>query len=507
MEFQRVSPESVGVRSRGVLDLLDRLYRDGIEMHSFMLLRHGKVYAEGSWRPYRPQVPHIMFSFTKSLTSTAIGFAVQEGLLSLDDRLIDLFPDKSPEHPGENLQKATVRHLLMMGCGQETEIRWIEGSGDWITQFLSHDFPHEPGAHFLYNTAGTNLLSAILTRKTGQTLTQFLSPRLFRPLGMSDVSCYALPDGTQAGGFGSSLTIEDMARFMQFVADKGRWEGRQLLNAAWFEEATAKHIENRGAGWGGDPDWQQGYGYQFWRCEPDGVFRGDGAFGQYGVVLPRQDAVVVIQSASCRLQAVLTALWECLLPAMAGAPLPENPADFTELSFRLSRLELTPLFGMRNPGAEASLNGAVYTPVGAAPSLPDLIGGIGRFTPDNARLEQLTFRFEGDDVALLVRQSDGEFPLKIGMNGHFVPTDLSGLPYAACGGWRARNKLEVELRCTRYASGKHFLFTFEGDSLTLTGDSTIPEVGGLADPLTPEVRFTLTQGSVNLKTHQYWEAT
>ena len=507
MEFQRVSPESVGIRSRAILTFLDQLYRDGIEMHSFMLLRHGKVCAEGSWHPYKPQVPHIMFSFTKSLTSTAIGFAVQEGLLSLDDRLIDLFPDKAPRNPGENLQKATVRHLLMMGCGHDTEVQWIQGADDWITQFLAHDFVHAPGTHFLYNTAGTNLLSAILTRKTGQTLTQFLAPRLFRPLGMSEVRCHALPDGTEAGGYGSSLTIEDMARFMQFVANRGCWEGRQLLNAAWFEEATAKHIENRGAGWGGDPDWQQGYCYQFWRCEPDGVYRGDGAFGQYGVVFSRQDAVLVIQSVSCRLQAVLTAAWENLLPAMAGAPLPENPADFTELTSRLAHLELNPLFGMRNPGAEASLNGAVYLPQGTASSLTDLIGGIGRFTPDGAALEQLAFRFEGDDVALRVRQSNGEFSLKVGMNGHFVLTDLGGLSYAACGGWRARNKLEVEIRCNRYASGKRFIFAFDGAALTLTGDATVPEVGGLADPLIPEVRFTLSQGEVNLKTRQYWEAT
>ena len=146
MEFSRVTPESVGIPSQAVLDLLDELYRYGIEMHSFMLLRHGKVCAEGWWKPYGPQIPHIMFSFSKSLTSTAIGFAVQEGLLSLDDRLVDLFPDKLPENPSENLQKATVRHLLMMGCGHETEIPDLgRGEPDWIAAFLHHPFVYEPG--------------------------------------------------------------------------------------------------------------------------------------------------------------------------------------------------------------------------------------------------------------------------------------------------------------------------------------------------------------------------
>ena len=263
MEFPRVSPESVGVPSQAVLDLLDELYRYGIEMHSFMLLRHGKVFAQGHWKPYNPQTPHAMFSFTKSLTSTAIGFAVQEGLLSLDDRLVDLFPDKIPEEPSENLQKCQVRHLLMMGCGHATEIPNLgQDDPDWIASFLHHPFVYEPGTHFLYNTAGTNLLAAILARKTGQTLTQFLKPRLFEPLGMGDVHCHALSDGTEMGGAGSYLTLDAMARFTQFVANKGVWEGRQLLNAEWFETATSKQIENRGPGWDGDPDWHAGYGFQ-----------------------------------------------------------------------------------------------------------------------------------------------------------------------------------------------------------------------------------------------------
>ena len=125
-----------------------------------------------------------MFSFSKSLTSTAIGFARQEGILSLEEKLVDIFPDKLPENPSENLKKAEIRHLLMMGCGHETEIPNLGlGDPDWIKSFLTHPFVYEPGTHFLYNTAGTNLLSAILTRKTGQTLTEFLRPRLMEPWG------------------------------------------------------------------------------------------------------------------------------------------------------------------------------------------------------------------------------------------------------------------------------------------------------------------------------------
>lgn len=506
MKFERVTPESVGIHSSAVLELLKELYRQGIEMHSFMLLRHGKVCAEGAWRPYQPQVQHIMFSFSKSLTSTAIGFAVQEGLLSLDERLIDLFPEESPENPSENLQKATVRHLLMMGCGHETEIEWgADGDPNWIKTFLHHPFVYEPGTHFMYNTAGTNLLSAIIKKKTGLTLTEFLRPRLIQPLGLSDIHCQPMSDGTEMGGAGYSLTIEDMACFVQFVANKGRWEGRQLLNEAWFDMATKKQIENRGAGWGGDPDWQQGYCFQFWRCEPEGVFRGDGAFGQYGIVMTKQDAVLVIQSASLKLQAVLTAVWEKLLPGMEEAPLPENQKDVHILRHRLESLTLNTMLSVRNPGAESSLNGAVYLPDGPTEAFTDLVGGIGKFTPDGGGLRSLSFAFSGTDASLRFTQENGSYELPLGMEGEFALTELDGVPYGANSRWRGPDTLEAEIRNTRMAGGKRFLFRFAGNKMTLSGVSTMPEAGGLGDPPTPVLFFTLAEGEVSTKTKMYWE--
>ena len=506
MELKRVTPEQVGIPSQAVLDLLDQLYSDGIEMHAFMLLRYSQVCAEGCWKPYNPQTPHIMFSFSKSLTSTAIGFAVQEGCLSLDDRLVDLFPDKLPEQPSEHLKQCRVRHLLMMGCGHETEIPDLGmGDPDWIAAFLRHPFVYEPGTHFLYNTAGTNLLSAILTRKTGETLTQFLRPRLFEPLGMSAIRCHTLPDGTEMGGAGMSLTIEDMARFVQFVANRGQWEGKQLLSESWFDLATSKQIENRGAGWGGDPDWQQGYGFQFWRCEPQGVFRGDGAFGQYGVVFGDQDAVLVIQSASMRLQAVLTAAWKHLLPAFSQEPLPQNRQAFHRLQKRLERLELNPMLGMRSPGAEASLNGAVYLAPENTPAFLDLVGGIGHFVPLGGTLQSLEFRFQGEKAQLVCHQDNGTYELDLGIQGHFAETVVDGTLYGINSSWRGRGKLAAEVRNTRLAGGRRMLFTFGGNTMTLTGESTIPEEGGLAGEPMPQVTFTLAGGDVDTKTKLYWE--
>ena len=506
MELTRATPESVGVPSQAVLDLLDELYRYGVEMHGLMLLRHGKVFAEGYWKPYNPQTPHAMFSFTKSLTSTAIGFAVQEGILSLDDRLVDLFPDKVPANPSQNLLDCQVRHLLMMGCGHETELPNLgQNDPDWISSFLAHPFVFKPGTHFLYNTAGTNLLSAILTRKTGLTLTQFLKPRLFDPLGMGEVRCHALPDGTEMGGAGSYLTLDAMARFTQFVANRGVWQGKRLLNPDWFNLATSKQIENLGPGWDGDPDWHAGYCFQFWRCAQPGVFRGDGAFGQYGVVLTQQDAVVVIQSSSMRLQKVLTALWDKLLPAFSQNSLPEDPHAFHRLQKRLERLELNPMLGKRNPGAEASLNGAVYTADGPLPGLYDFIGGGGHFAPTGGRALRLEFRFEEEDARLIVHQDNGPRELPLGLSGHFARAVIDGDVFGANGGWLAHNKLVVEVRNTRMTTGLLLTFLFEGDKLTVLSDLTIPERNGLAGLPPAPVTFTLPEGEIHTKTKMYWE--
>ena len=505
MKLQHVTPESVGVPSQAVLDLLDEFYRQGVEMHGLMLLRHGQVYAEGHWAPYNAQTPHILFSFSKSLTSTAIGFAVQEDILSLEDKLVDLFPDKVPENPSENLQACCVRDLLMMACGHAKEIDWVASSSDWVSQFLEDPFVYQPGTHFLYNTAGTNMLSAIITRKTGLTLTQFLQPRLFDPLEMGQVFCQPLADGTEMGGAGMYLTLEAMARFTQFVANKGRWEGKQLLNAAWFEEATAKHIENLGPGWDGDPDWHAGYCYQFWRCDKPGIFRGDGAYGQYGIVLEPQDAVVVIQGCTVQLQKVLNAVWDKLLPALGQEPLPQDSHGFHRLQKRLERLELNPMLGTRNPGAEASLDGAVYLPDAPTPGLLDLVDGGGHYVPAGHTLESLGFSFQGGKAALVFHQDNGSLELPVGLEGHFLSAPLEGTVLGANGRWRNRNTLEVEVRNTRMVSGQRMLFQFAGDKLTVSGDITLPDNGGLAGKCLEPVTFTLREGEVSTKTKMYWE--
>ena len=212
--FSRVTPESVGIHSKGIIDFIESAASKGIEQHSLMIIRHGKCAAAGWWKPYGPEYLHPLYSFSKTLTATAIGFAEQEGILSLDEKLIDIFPDKLPNEVSDNLREVSLHHLLIMGCGHETEINGLDP--DWIRHFLAHPFLHKPGTFYKYNTAGTNMLAAVLKRKTGQDVTEFLRPRLLESLGITEITCAHLPDedSVELGGGGMKLRTEDMAKFI-----------------------------------------------------------------------------------------------------------------------------------------------------------------------------------------------------------------------------------------------------------------------------------------------------
>lgn len=483
MELKRVTPESVGIHSKGILDFLDLAEQRGLELHSMMLLRHGKVCAEGWWKPYNPDSPHMMFSFTKALTSTAIGFAWQEGVIRLEDRLCDIFPDKLPENPSENLQLCTVWDLLTMSCGHETEINTFDvNEPDWIKTFLAHEFKYKPGTAFMYNTAGTNMLCAVLKRRTGMDLFEYLTPRLFEPLGISGVECFKLPDGIEMGGAGSRLKAEDMARFIQFAAWRGKWDGKQLLSAEWFDMASSKQVETLSPCNDPDnPDWRCGYGFQFWRCVPENVFRADGAFGQYGVVFDDKDTILILQSASVNQQEQLTCAWEALLPAITEEEtLPESPMAHV-LKHRLEKAEITPMLSARNPSAEQKFSGKVYAAAEEIPGLADFIGGIWIVAPQGGKTETLRVKFEEQKAMLIAEQDNGTYAVEIGLDSHFASCQLCGRTYGAVGRWRSDSRFELEVRCAESVGGRRMILNFSDEKLVIESESTLPASGGIAD--------------------------
>ncbi len=353
-DFQKKTPESLGIRSKDILTFLDRLQEKHVELHSLVLLRHGDLAAEGWFAPYRQELPHVLYSLSKSFTSTAIGFAIQEGLLSLEDFVVSFFPEKLPGRPCENMEAMQIRHLLTMSTGHEEE-PGIIGTEDWVETFLTSYVPHKPGTHFLYNTPATYMLSAILQKVTGISVEEYLIPRLFEPLGIQEHRWEVCPKGITTGGFGLNLKTRDIARFGQFLLQEGKWEGRQLLDPQWIREATAFQVQSA---W--EKDWGCGYGYQFWRCVPgQGIYRADGMHGQICVVFPEQDAVLAA-TAGTNGQTELDCVWEKLLPAFQDHPLPEDPSGLAQLEERLSSLSLPLPEGEAHHSQEAEFSGRLY---------------------------------------------------------------------------------------------------------------------------------------------------
>ncbi|WP_395143997.1 serine hydrolase domain-containing protein [Armatimonas sp.] len=312
----RSTPEAQGVSSSGIAGFLAHCENAGLELHSVMLLRHGRVIAETWWHPYAPEKPHMLFSLSKSFTATAVGLAVGEGRLHLDDKVISFFPESTPETLSENLAAMRVQDLLTMSTGHAVEpmTGLRSETNNWVASFLAAEVPHTPGTHFLYNSLATYMLSAILHKLTGERLLSYLTPRLFVPLGIESPTWEQCPLGIDAGGWGLSVRTEAIAKFGQLYLSDGLWNGVRLLPEGWVHTATQKHISN-----GDDPasDWAQGYGFQFWRCQ-HGAYRGDGAFGQYCVVFPEQDAVLAITSGVKNMQEVLNQVWKHILPAFGA---------------------------------------------------------------------------------------------------------------------------------------------------------------------------------------------
>lgn len=318
----RSTPEAEKVDIQGIGNYFEAVKQSGQELHSVMVLRHGKVVAEKWFHGHGPAIPHVMHSVSKTWTSTAVGFAVQEGLLKVTDKVIRYFPDDLPKEVTPWLADLEIRDLLTMSVGHATEPSLDRTRPDlsWEKTFLAHPIKYEPGTKYLYNSMATYMVAAILQKVTGERVLDYLYPRLLRPLGVTGAVWETSPSGVNCGGWGLHIKTEDMAKLGQFYLQKGKWNGKQLLNEAWFEEATKAHI-TQPPQWfpeDGNPlesDWVQGYGYQVWRCRHN-AFRADGAVGQFIIVIPDKDAVVVTTANINDMQGEINLIWEHLLPAM-----------------------------------------------------------------------------------------------------------------------------------------------------------------------------------------------
>jgi CubicO group peptidase (beta-lactamase class C family) len=404
--FEAALPEAQGVSSRAVLGWVEAVERDVDALHSFVLVRHGKVVAEGWWAPYEKERPHMLYSLSKSFTSTAVGIAADEGKLSLDDKVAAFFPAKLPAQPSENLKNMRVRDLLCMGSGNHKDTLGPMKEGDetdWIKVFFAQPVEHEPGAYFCYNTGATYMLAAILQQVTGQKLIDYLTPRLFEPLEIKNPTWEVSPQGIQTAGYGLKVKTRDIAALGQLYLRKGDWNGKRLLSEKWVEAATSKQISN---GDKPDSDWCQGYGFQFWRCRHN-AFRGDGAFGQYCIVMPDQDAVLAITSGLGNMQQVLDLVWAHLLPGLKPEALPADAEAQARLAAKLAELSLRPATGERASPAAAAAFGRTFV-----------------FDDNEKGLQTLTLKPSDNCVSIALRNVHGEQRIDCGF-GHWVAGEVT----------------------------------------------------------------------------------
>jgi hypothetical protein len=339
----RSVPEAEGVSSAGIIRFLDAAGKSKNELHSFMFLRHGKVIAEGWWDPYKPSLRHSLYSASKTFTSTAIGFAVSENRLKLTDPVISFFPGSLPDTVSAFLSALTVKDVLIMADGMNPEpVSILEKYKNWTKAFLAVPIVNKPGSVFLYNSVGTFMLSAILQKVTGQKEIDYLKPRLFDPLGITGMDWEENLMSVNTGGWGLRIKTEDMAKLGQLYLQKGLWNGNQILPAAWVEEATTEKIiqhPQMSRIQKDSSDWEQGYGYQIWRCRHH-AYRADGAFGQYIIVMPDQDAVIAIQAETADMQNELNLVWDYLLPSIKKDKLPADQKSQYTLKDKLASLAI-----------------------------------------------------------------------------------------------------------------------------------------------------------------------
>ena len=454
----RSAPEAQGVSSTAVLEFIQAAEEKINALHSFVLVRRGHVIAEGWWAPYAPELPHQMFSLSKSFTSTAVGIAIGEGKFTVDDPVLKFFPDDAPASPSASLRAMRVRDLLTMATGHHNEdINGFPFSSEesLVKKFLALPVTHKPGTFFVYNTPATFMLSAIVQKTTGQPVLDYLRPRLFEPLGITNPTWDASKQGISFGGFGLSIRTEDIARFGQLYLQRGRWQGRQLVPAAWIDSATSRWMSN-----GSNPasDWEQGYGFQFWRCR-HGVYRGDGANGQFCVVFPELDAVVAITAGVRDMQGVLNVIWDKLLPALRAkdTALPADVAAAKALKEKLASLSLKKPVPVETPAIAKTIAGQRYV----FPTNPEGMESLSLAPhPSEPGVIELTATVAGAGQRVKVvpgAWTRGEL---------FAPGQV--MPVAVSGAWTAPDTFTLEVVRTHTPFTSRYTHTFADEQVTLT---------------------------------------
>ena len=492
--FEKATPEAMGVRSEDIMSYLDALEASTTEMHGLMILRHGKLITEGWWAPFGPGLRHGLQSHTKTYAATAVGIAYTEGILKLDERIIDIFPEDAPAEPSENLKLLTVRDVLCMGCGMDTMPMPGE---NWVRDFLHTPVNHKPGTTYMYNSMGSTLLGSIVRKKTGLGLHDYLTPRLFNKIGIDpdNLRWACMPDGIEVGGGGLYAATEDNLRLLKLYADGGVWEGERILAEDYVKLATTNQNDSASEAAVNPPatDNFLGYGFQIWMCKPNRAYRADGAMGQFTIVLPEQDMLIAITETAPGAhwaQNTLDVTWDFVEKVTSAEALPENEAAYGKLQQRLARLNVgnppcqpySPMTAQIS-GKTIRMKSGLFTPFGG-----NFMTGEG---PDPIREFTLDFDVYGCMWSFETASGRKE-SLRVSTSGtrfsNLVGNAADCTQLCLCDGWWPQeNVFELHSRWVETCLLDVYTLTFEGDTVKITAGNNSPFPSMPGEPIVGEI--------------------
>lgn len=454
------SPESVGICSQAVLNFLQRIDAERINMHGFLLVGRNQMAAEGYWAPWTADRKHRMYSVSKSFVSLAVGMMIDDGKLTLEDPVAEYFPEKLPKEIHPWLAASTVRDLLTMSTPHSTT-SYTRDDPDWVWTFFNKAPSHPPGTIFSYDTAATVVLTALVERRSGLPLLDYMRPRFLNRIGFSsDAWCIRTPEGVSWGGSGVICTLRDLARVALACMNQGMWGDERVLPQQYLADATSKQVDNTIRG-------NCGYGYQIWRDEENGFsFRGMGS--QYAICYPDREFLFACISdtqgapAGSPIPAVMR---EEIYPHLSDAPLPENPDAHARLTDKIQGLAASPLPGSSTTRAASDVDGAWY-------ALEDNPMGITRM--------RLSFEADQGTWEYKNGQGDNLLPFGIGrvLAGKFPQRNyfgeqigsVPGIEYdcQASAAWIDEQTLNMEVCITdMHLGGLRISFAFKGEQISV----------------------------------------
>jgi CubicO group peptidase (beta-lactamase class C family) len=445
----RSTPHEQGVDATSILGFLDDVKDAGLELHSFMLWRHGHVVAEGWWWPYRSDRPHMMHSLTKSVTVSGVALALEEERFKLDDKVIKFFPDELPPKVSDNLAAMTVKDLMTMRTGHAEETSgsvWRPIKTSWVAEFFKIPVVYQPGTKFVYTSAASFMLSAIVTKTTGQKLRDYMEPRFFKPLGIKDLRWDVGPGGINAGGNGLTWTTSDVLKLGALYAQNGMWEGKRILSADFVKEATRPQVA------------EGEYGYQWW-IGPSNAYYALGLFVQMSIVFPDHDAVLALTSAIDGSKKLLPHVWKHFPSAFGEG---KTSASEAKLKERTASLRLLPPLQPSSSPTARRISGRTFT-----------------IESNEDGVASVRFDFTNERCVYTMRDATGEHKITNGlkdwaegttsMTGHKLHHEyqLDDMRVVAGGRWLDANTFEMTWQFVESAFRDRVLCRFDGDRMTL----------------------------------------